>query len=253
MKPRVIPVLSLKNGGLVKTRRYQDPKYVGDPTNAIRIFNEKEVDELVVLDIGASSAGTAPDFEVVRLFAEECFMPLTYGGGIQNMQQVERIFDLGIEKVSLQSAVMHDTRLIQDIARVYGQQSVVLGVDIKKNWLKQPKLYISQSGKLLNRPIYDYLAERVDAGVGEVLLSAVDHDGMMDGYDLDLIHSVASRLPVPVVALGGARSMDDFNLALKAGASAVAAGAMFVFKGPHRAVLINYPKRAEFDSLDDIE
>lgn len=142
MKPRVIPVLSLKNGGLVKTRRYQDSKYVGDPTNAIRIFNEKEVDELVVLDIGASSAGTTPDLDVVRLFAEECFMPLTYGGGIQNMQQVERIFDLGIEKVSLQSAVLNDTRLIQDIARVYGQQSVVLGVDIKKIGSSSPSCIV---------------------------------------------------------------------------------------------------------------
>ncbi|KAA0889515.1 AglZ/HisF2 family acetamidino modification protein [Pusillimonas sp. ANT_WB101] len=247
MRPRIIPVLSLSNGGLVKTTKFKNPKYVGDPTNAIRIFNDKEVDELIVVDITASKNGSEPDFEVIRLFAEECFMPLTYGGGIRTLSQATRIFDLGIEKVSLQTAALDDLSLISALARKYGQQSVVLSVDIKRDWRRKPWVYCARTRKLLTANLSEYIQARIDAGAGEILLNSVDHDGVMDGYDLDLIKSVASSVAVPLIALGGAGSAEHLKNALRVGASAAAAGALFVFKGPHRAVLINYPKEIFFE------
>jgi imidazole glycerol-phosphate synthase subunit HisF len=242
LKHRVIPCLLLRNGGLVKTRRFADPKYVGDPINAIRIFNDKEVDELIVVDIEASRRRREPDYELVRDLASECFMPLCYGGGITSLSQAQRLFGMGVEKVAIQTAALSDLRVVNEIAAAYGSQAVAISIDVKKNIMGRAKLYSSCSGKTLDEPWLDFLKRSVDAGAGEVLLNAVDRDGMMQGYDLELIRSASSAVEVPVIALGGAGSMDHLKQAVAAGAHAVAAGAFFVFQGPHRAVLISYPQ-----------
>jgi len=243
--------LLLRRGGLVKTRRFKDAKYVGDPINAIRIFNEKEVDELMVLDIVVSKEGVDPDYRMIGLFAGECFMPLCYGGGIRTLDQAKRVFDLGVEKVCLQSAVLDRPAIVTEIAGHFGSQSVMVSVDVKRDWLGQPKLYQSRSGKTLVQDWLDFMRSAVEGGAGEVVLNAVDRDGEMGGYDIELIRQAADAVSVPLIALGGARTSDHFRQAVMAGASAVAAGAMFVFYGPHRAVLISYPPYSELENLFD--
>lgn len=247
LKHRVIPVLLLRDGGLVKTRQFKEATYVGDPINAIRIFNDKEVDELMVLDIIASKGSQEPDYATIELIASECFMPLCYGGGVSNLEQAARIFDLGVEKISLQSSALVDMKLISDIAKRFGSQSIVISVDVKYNWLKRPHLYQSKNGKLLKKNWITFAQEAIASGAGELLINAVDRDGEMSGYDINLIKQAASAVSVPVIALGGARNLNDFRHAVDAGASAVAAGAMFVFHGPHRAVLITYPSYSELE------
>ena len=241
MLRRVIPCLLLSDGGLVKTRRFGERKYVGDPINAIRIFNEKEVDELVVLDIDASRRRREPDFALIEQFAAECFMPLCYGGGVRNLAQAERLFGLGIEKVCLQSAALEGAPLLTQIAERWGSQAAVVSVDIKRDWFKRPQLYHAAAEKKLSKDFRAYLREVESRGAGEILLNAVDRDGMQAGYDLELVREAAAAVSVPVVAIGGAGSLPDLRKAVDAGASAVAAGSLFVFHGPHRAVLINYP------------
>ena len=249
LKHRVIPALLLRDGGLVKTRQFKDAKYVGDPINAIRIFNEKEVDELMVLDIVASKHGREPDYAMIELFAGECFMPLCYGGGVSTVEQAARIFDLGVEKISLQSAAINDITLISRIAERFGSQSVVVSVDIKRNWLNRPGLQQSSTGKIRKLAWLDFARQAVAAGAGEVLINAVDRDGEMQGMDLDQIREASTALTVPLIALGGVGSLQDIKAAVEAGASAVAAGAFFVFHGPHRAVLITYPLYQELEIL----
>ncbi len=249
LKSRIIPCLLLSIGGLVKTLRFSESKYVGDPLNAIRIFNEKEVDELMVLDIGASKEGRAPDFNLIEQIAGECFMPLSYGGGICTFAQARRLFTSGVEKVCLQSAVLENSALITEIAECYGNQAVIVSADVKKSWLGRKKLFASRTGKLLDTPVIDFLEHCVESGAGEVLLNSVDRDGTMVGMDLDLIREIADRLPVPLIAAGGTGSLADIKDAVEAGASAVAVGAFFVFHGPHRAVLITYPQYDELEVL----
>ena len=249
LKHRVIPALLLRDGGLVKTRQFKDAKYVGDPINAIRIFNEKEVDELMVFDIVASRRAQEPDYAMIELFAGECFMPLCYGGGVRSVEQAARIFDLGVEKISIQSAAIIDIELISRIAERFGSQSVVVSVDVRRNWLGRPKLYESCMGKDHKLPWQDFMRQAVAAGAGEVLINAVDRDGEMQGMDLDLVREASSIVSVPLVALGGVGNLRDIKAAVNAGASAVAAGAFFVFHGPHRAVLITYPRYQELQNL----
>lgn len=249
LKHRVIPALLLRDGGLVKTRRFKDPRYVGDPINAIRIFNDKEVDELMVLDIVASKYGREPDYAMIELFAGECFMPLCYGGGVRSVDQAARIFDLGVEKICLQSAALDDMTLISGIAERFGSQSVVVSVDVKRNWLKRPELYESRTGKAHKLAWLDFTQQAVAAGAGEVLLNSVERDGEMQGMDLELIREASATLSVPLIALGGVGSLHDIKAAVNVGASAVAAGAFFVYHGPHRAVLITYPLYKELEVL----
>jgi imidazole glycerol-phosphate synthase subunit HisF len=249
LKHRVIPALLLRDGGLVKTRRFKDARYVGDPINAIRIFNDKEVDELLVLDIVASKRGQEPDYAMIELFSGECFMPLCYGGGVRSVEQAARIFDLGVEKICLQSGALNDLALISRIAERFGSQSVVVSVDVKRNWLKRPELYDSRLGKVHKLAWIDFAQQAVAAGAGEVLLNAVDRDGEMQGMDLELIRQASTALAVPLIALGGVGNMHDLKAAVNVGASAVAAGAFFVFHGPHRAVLITYPLYQELEVL----
>lgn len=239
----------MRRGGLVKTRRFKDAKYVGDPINAIRIFNEKEVDELIVLDIAASKQGDEPDYRLIEQFAGECFMPLCYGGGIRTLEQAKRIFSLGVEKVALQSAVFDRPELLSEIAEQFGSQAVVVSVDIKRGAFRRPRLYQSRSGKTTSQPWLEFLGAAVTAGAGEVLLNCVDRDGDMKGYDIELIRQASRAVTVPLIALGGAGNLEHFQQAVKAGASAVAAGAMFVFYGPHRAVLITYPPYQQLEIL----
>ena len=245
-KTRVIPVLLLRGKGLVKTVRFKDPKYIGDPINSVRIFNEKEVDELVFLDITATPEGRGPDFELLSDIASEAFMPMAYGGGITSLDQVQRVFALGFEKVIVDTAAYTDPQLIQDAVAIFGSQSIVGCVDVRKTLLGRYEL-ISHAGKSKQRvSLREHLKALERQGVGEIIVNAVDRDGTQSGYDLKLIREVSSSVSVPVVACGGASSIDDFVAAVgEAGASAVAAGSLFVFVGPHRAVLINYPARAE--------
>lgn len=249
LKHRVIPCLLLKNGGLVKTQRFRQPKYVGDPINAIRIFNEKEVDELMVLDIIASRERREPDYALIEQFASECFMPLCYGGGIRTVGQARILFSLGVEKICLQSAALENPVLISELADKFGRQSVVVSVDVARNWFGQSKLYESRTRRRLKMPWLQFMQDAVDRGAGEIVLNSVDRDGLMHGYDLDLLRQATRSISVPLIALGGAGSQEHLREAVRAGASAVAAGSLFVFHGPHRAVLISYPKYKELENL----
>lgn len=248
LKHRVIPVLLLREGGLVKTTKFADPRYIGDPLNAIRIFNEKEVDELFVLDITASRDKREPNFVAIEEYAGECFMPLCYGGGISTIEQAERLFALGVEKVSIQSATETSLVLISSIAQKFGTQAVVVSIDIKSSRLGEYRLYWSASSAT-ERKWQDHLQRVVNAGAGEILLNSVDRDGTMSGVDTRLIEMASNAIKVPLVALGGVGSLDDIKRAVDAGASAVAAGSYFVFQGRHRAVLITYPSYASLEQL----
>lgn len=249
LKHRVIPCLLLRGGGLVKTMRFGSPKYVGDPINAIRIFNEKEVDELMVLDITATKERREPNFTLIEQVAGECFMPLCYGGGIRTVDQAHRLFASGVEKVCLQSAALEDPQLITRITDRFGTQSVVFAADVKSSWFRGRKLYSAAAGKTLPQPWLSQIRAAVRAGAGEVILNAVDRDGTLSGMDLQLIREASNAIEVPLIAIGGAGSLADIRAAVDAGASAVAAGAFFVFHGPHRAVLITYPSYSELERL----
>lgn len=242
LKIRVIPCLLLLAEGLVKTTKFDRPQYVGDPINAVRIFNEKEVDELVFLDIAATRDGREPNYELVRNIASEAFMPLAYGGGINSVDQVKRLCSIGIEKVLINSAAITDIGLIEKAASVVGSQSIVVSIDVKKGLFGGHTVYAC-SGSVNTRLNPISHAQRVEAaGAGEILLTSIDRDGTGTGYDLDLIKQVAAAVSIPVIACGGAGSIDDFVRAKSHGASAVAAGSLFVFHGKHRAVLITYPE-----------
>jgi cyclase len=243
-KTRVIPVLLLRGQGLVKTIKFKQPKYVGDPINAVRIFNEKEADELVFLDITATPEGRGPDFELLSDIAGEAFMPMAYGGGITTLVQIRRIFELGFEKVILNSAAYKNPGLISEAAAIFGSQSIVGCVDVRKNLLGRYEL-CSVSAKVKEKSsLFEHLASLTQNGVGEILVNSIDRDGTMGGYDLKLLREVSAAVTVPVIACGGAGSLDHLVEAVQNGhATAVAAGSLFVFMGPHRAVMINYPER----------
>lgn len=247
---RVIPVLLLKNNGLVKTRKFTDPKYVGDPINAVKIFNEKEVDELIFVDITATIEKKKPNLKLINEIASECFMPVCYGGGITSIEDVKAIFDTGIEKVSLNTMTDENPALITQVAKMYGSQSVVASIDVKKGGLFGKDSVFTRSGRNNTKLDPTEFARRAEeAGAGEILLNSIDRDGMMQGYDIELIKKVSSAVSIPVVACGGAGSINDLVMAVKqGGASAVAAGSMFVFHGKHRAVLINFPSQEQLQT-----
>ena len=246
---RVIPVLLLKNNGLVKTCRFKNPKYVGDPINAIKIFNKKEVDELVVLDIEASKKNHEPNYKLIEKIAGECFMPLAYGGGIKSLMQAKKIFSLGVEKICLQSSVIYDTSLIKEISEVYGSQSIIISVDVKRDVFGRPRIYNSSVNKKLKIKLFKKLVEFEKAGAGEILLHAIHREGTFLGPDLELISQTSKYIKIPLIALGGISKMTEIKEAVDAGADAVAAGSFFVFYGPHKAVLISYPKYEDLENL----
>jgi imidazole glycerol-phosphate synthase subunit HisF len=242
---RVIPVLLLHKGGLVKSVKFGNYKYVGDPINAVKIFNEKEIDEILVLDIDASRNKRGPNFEAITEIAGEAFIPLAYGGGISTIDHVKELFFLGVEKVVFNHSAYHDPGLLTQAASLVGSQSVVGSIDVKKNWLGKKKVFIGNGKENTGEDPVIFARKLVDAGVGELIVNSIDRDGTYNGYDLDLIREVSSAVDVPVVACGGASSADDFFESVKSGASAAAAGSMFVFQRPHNAVLISYPGQEE--------
>lgn len=249
LRARVIPCLLLRNAGLFKTVRFGAPKYLGDPINAVKIFNEKEVDELVVFDIEASKRGVEPNYDLLADIASECFMPLCYGGGVSSVEQALRIVQLGIEKIAVNSAALSNPGLVAELSDVLGAQSVVAGMDVKSDWLGRYRVFDASSGKLTDRTPEAYAEKLACTGAGEIFLNSVDRDGTRQGYDLKLIGKVSKAVSVPVIACGGGGGTGDFVPAIAAGASAVAAGSQFVFQGRHRAVLISYPPYKELERL----
>lgn len=248
--PRIIPCLLLDGNGLVKTRKFKDPIYVGDPINAIKIFNDKRVDELIFLDIAASREGNEPNYALLEKLASECFMPLCYGGGIRDAAQARRIIGLGIEKVSVNAAAIENSQLIGAIAAELGASSTVAAVDVRCNWLGHYRVYNAARRKLTDLDPVAHVSALVRAGAGEVLINDADRDGEQKGYDLSLVRAICGAVDVPVIACGGAGSLVDMRAAIHdGGASAAAAGSLFVFKGRHRAVLINYPSQDQISEL----
>jgi cyclase len=247
---RLIPVLLLKGKGLVKTTGFKNPVYVGDPINAVRIFNEKEVDELVLCDIEASMQQRDPNYAWIKDIVSECFMPVGYGGGIRSMDQIRKIFDLGVEKVILNTAAF-DFKLVSEAASIYGNQSIVGCIDVKKSFFGAYNVY-SNSGSIKHKITPEEFAKQlVSAGVGEIIIQSIDKEGSMSGFDLELTKRVANAVNVPIVASGGAGNIDHISDVIRIGnASSVAAGSFFVFKGKYKAVLINYPSPTDVANLN---
>ena len=251
LRPRITPCLLVKDHGLVKTRQFKEPKYVGDPINAVRIFNEKEVDEIMVVDIDASVQQCEPDYTLIKNLAAECRMPLCYGGGVKSVNQVERIIALGVEKVAISSAALEDPQLINSSAKVVGNQSVVVVLDV----MRDPKtgkweIFTHNATRATKRDPVDTAKQMEQLGAGEIILNSINRDGMMNGYDLELVQSVRKSVGVPMTVLGGAGSLKDIQaLFASFGILGAAAGSLFVFKGVYHAVLINYPSRADKDGL----
>jgi len=245
-RPRVIPVLLLRGQGLVKTRKFKDAVYVGDPINAVRIFAEKEADEIVILDIDASKEGRGPDFDLVEEIAGECLMPMAYGGGISTYEQVRRLIRSGVEKVVINTApAMGNLEVLTKAAAAFGSQAVVGAIDVRRAVLRGCRVVAKSATVDTGLKLEDHARSLVAAGAGEIFINDVDADGTMEGFDVKLIRRVADSVDVPVIACGGAGNAEHLKSALRdGGASAVAAGSMFVFHGKHRAVLINYNPEA---------
>lgn len=253
LRPRIIPCLLVHNGGLVKTIGFKSPKYVGDPINAVKIFNEKEADELVVLDIDASVKGVEPNYGLIAKLAAECRMPLCYGGGVTSAQQAARIIDLGVEKVSVSAAAVSRPGLLGEMAAAIGRQSVVAVIDVRKKaglFASGQEVCTHNATKSHARDPIELAQQLEAAGAGEIVLNSVERDGTMKGYDLDLAQRLRAALSVPLTVLGGAGSLDDVGaLIRRCGVVGAAAGSLFVFKGQYRAVLINYPTPQQKDAL----
>lgn len=251
LRPRIIPCLLVKNSGLVKTVKFDASKYVGDPINAVKIFNEKEVDELIVLDIDASAHGREPNYAMIRNLAVECRMPLCYGGGVKTVDQLEKIIGLGVEKVAVSSAAIDTPELISQAATICGSQSVVVVMDVKKaRWESTYEVVTHNATKWTRYSPVDLAEKAENLGAGEVVLNSIDRDGCMKGYDLDLVDEIRKAINLPITVLGGAGSLQDIGqLIRRFGTIGAAAGSLFVFKGKYRAVLINYPNRDERDAL----
>ncbi|MFA9395550.1 MAG: AglZ/HisF2 family acetamidino modification protein [Halodesulfovibrio sp.] len=248
--PRIIPVLLVHDKGLVKTVKFKDHKYVGDPLNAVRIFNEKEADELVVLDIDATVEGREPDFDMIGNLASECRMPLCYGGGIRTLGQAKMILGLGVEKVAFSALFFEQPKLLTKLAEQVGKQSVVVVLDIKKKLFSGYECFVHNGKKRTKISPVEAAREAERLGVGEIVINSIDNDGTMSGYDLDLINSIKSEVSVPVTAMGGVGSNDDIRALIEQeGIIGAAAGSHFVFKGKYRAVLISYPNHEEKNDM----
>jgi cyclase len=250
LRPRVIPCLLVHDKGLVKTVQFKDPKYVGDPINAVRIFNEKESDELMVIDIDATRENREPDYKMIEHLAAECRMPLCYGGGVKTAEQAQRIFSLGVEKIAISSAAIHTPELVSEMADRVGSQSVVVVVDVKKKLLGGYEMYTHNGKKSTGKNPFEFVSKMEALGAGEIVVNSIDQDGVMKGYDLALIEKIRQSISLPLTVLGGAGSLQDIgNLINKYGIIGAAAGSLFVFKGVYKAVLINYPNWNEKDKL----
>lgn len=254
LRPRIIPCLLIQNGGLVKTVEFAGPRYIGDPLNAVRIFNEKEVDELMVLDIDASRLGRTPNETLIANIAAECRMPLCYGGGVKSVEQIERLIALGVEKVAVSSAVVSDPKLVTRAAQCVGSQSVVVVIDIKTiGFMRRQEVVILNASQRTGLEPVAFARQMRDLGAGEIVINSVDRDGWMQGYDLGMVERMRDAISVPLTIMGGAGSLSDIRaLVDRHPVIGAAAGSLFVFKGKYRAVLINYPSRAERDALQNV-
>ena len=247
LRSRIIPCLLIQNKGLVKTVNFKDPKYVGDPINAVKIFNEKEVDELIVLDIDATKENRGPNLKMIKGLANECRMPFCYGGGITTVEQAKKIINLGAEKVALSYSALNNIRLCQEIGDVIGNQSVVVVLDVKKKKIFGGyDIYTHNGTKKSNWKLNDFISKLEEIGIGEIVINSIDNDGVMQGYDLPLIEGIREKCSMPITVIGGAGSLQHIkDLISKFKIIGAAAGSLFVFKGKYKAVLINYPNREE--------
>ncbi|MFZ5972403.1 MAG: AglZ/HisF2 family acetamidino modification protein [Bacteroidota bacterium] len=253
LRVRVIPCLLLKEGGLVKTQKFKSPKYVGDPINAVRIFNEKEVDELIFLDIEASKHGTPPQLDIIKDLATECFMPFAYGGGITSLNQIQEILRIGVEKIILNTSALRNLSLVTQAAERFGSSTIIGALDVEKDWLGRHRVYNHASGKVLNLTPEDHIKQLEDAGVGEIFVNCVYKDGTYSGFDIPFLKNVSANTRVPLIVCGGASGLSDIRHVIsECKVSAVAAGSIFVYQGPHRAVLISYPSHKDLIQLNDI-
>lgn len=250
LRPRIIPSLLIKDKGLVKTLNFKSSKYVGDPINAVRIFNEKEVDELAIFDIDATVKNNEPDYLLIEKLANQSRMPLCYGGGVKTIEQAQRIFGLGIEKIALSSSAIERPNLVTEIAERVGSQSVIVVLDIKKKLFGGYELYTHNGHKSTGINPVNFAKELEHAGVGEIIINSIDKDGTMQGYDFTLIDKITEVVNIPLTVLGGAGSLDDLQKVIERyGVIGVAAGSLFVFQGPYKAVLINYPNQIQKNNL----
>jgi len=246
IRTRVIPSLLLRGQGLVKTVKFKNPTYLGDPINIVKIFNDKEVDELTFLDITATPENRKPQFALIESIASECFMPLGYGGGIRSLDDMKTLYNLGVEKISINTYAVENPAFIQAAADMAGSQSVCVSMDVRKNFWGRYEVFTHCGSKGSGLDPVKWAREVESRGAGELLLNSIDRDGTRQGYDMDLVKLVSSAVKIPVVACGGASNIQDLSrVVLEGGASAAAAGSMFVFQGPHRAVLISYPTPQE--------
>ncbi len=249
LKTRIIPVLLLKNRGFYKGVKFRNHKYIGDPINTVRIFNEKEVDELIILDIESSKLNKPIDFEYLKFITSEIFMPIGYGGGIKSIKDAGKLFKIGFEKIVLNTHAILNFKLVEELAKNFGSQSIVFSLDYKKTFLRGYRVFI-KSGNQKTQYTPEKIATIMESlGIGEIILNDIDKDGTFSGYNLEMIRKVSNIVSILVVALGRAKSLEDFRLAKEAGASACAAGSMFVFHMPHRAVVISYPKYEELKKV----
>jgi cyclase len=247
---RIIPCLLLRNKGLVKTVKFKESTYVGDPINTVKIFNEKEVDEIFFLDIDATKTKREPPYELIQNIASECFMPFAYGGGIQSLQQIDKIIKSGAEKIIINTMAFLQKNFIIDAVSQFGSSTIAVSIDVKQEFLKGNIVYINGGTRSTGKNPVEYAREIENEGAGEILINSIDRDGTMEGYDIELIKSISQSVRIPVIACGGAGKMSDFRLAVKeGGASAAAAGSFFVFHGKRRAVLITYPTYSEISAL----
>lgn len=242
---RVIPVLLIHNGGLVKSIKFKNYKYIGDPINAVKIFNEKEIDEIIINDIDATREKRPPNFKKIKEIAGEAFIPLSYGGGITTLDEIKKLLYIGVEKIILNYIAIRNPDIVSEAANLIGSQSVVISMDVKKNFFGKYKIYSKNGSEKTNYDPIVFAKLMQNSGAGEIFLNSIDKDGTFSGYDLKLISEVSSQLTIPLIICGGASHVTDFCKAISHGASAVAAGSMFVFQGPHRAVLISYPSQTE--------
>jgi cyclase len=250
LRSRIIPCLLLHKKGLVKTVNFKSPKYVGDPINAVRIFNEKEVDELSIFDIDASVLGKEPDYILIKKIANQSRMPLCYGGGVKSVVQAQKIFELGVEKIALSSAVVNNPNLITEVSRKVGSQSVIVVLDIKKKKNGGYEVFTHNATNPSGINPIVFVKELESMGAGEIIINSIDQDGLMKGYDLNLISQISEKISIPLTVLGGAGTFADIEKLVKIySVIGVSAGSLFVFKGPYKAVLLNYPTQIEKNNL----
>ena len=241
LRKRIIPILQLNNDELVKSKKFKNHKYVGDPINVVRIFNEIQVDEIILLDVFKSKYNGNLNYQVIKDIADECRMPFTYGGGIKNLSQVEKLFSIGVEKISINSSALNEPNLIKILSNNYGSKSVVVSLDIKENFFGKKKIYNSKDNKYLNLNILDQIKKYIDLGAGEILINNVTKEGSLSGFDYSLLDLLKQKINIPIIVNGGINSYKEINEILKNdNVDAVGVGAFFIYYGPHNAVLISY-------------